>query len=318
MGDELLRVVADRLRRAVRPGDTLSRFGGDEFVVVLEGITSPDDATQVAERDPRGPHRAGGVQREPRGRSHDEHRDGPEPVVRFHDGRPHPRSRCRHVSGQAARPGRCGCRVRGGPRSQVRAVEAADPPDLETALLHAVERGEVVVHFQPVVSLVDQRIVGAEALVRWNHPQHGLLAPPQFIELAEGNGAILPIGRYVLEQACRLAKTWRERLGVTLWVGREPVVPSVPAAGTGGRGGRRAGGDRCRPVAGVPRDHREPGHVRRRADGDHLVHPPRISASVSPSTTSAPATPRSAIWRSSPSTSSRSTRASRATSTRTR
>ena len=78
--------------------------------------------------------------------------------------------------------------------------------DLDTALHHAVERGEVEVYYQPLVSLADRRIVGAEALVRWNHPEHGLLLPAQFIQLAEDNGTILAIGRTVLEQACRQAK----------------------------------------------------------------------------------------------------------------
>ena len=91
--------------------------------------------------------------------------------------------------------------------------------DLDTALHHVVERGEVEVHYQPLVSLADRRIVGAEALVRWNHPDHGMLLPTQFIQLAEDNGTILAIGRSVLEQACRQAKDWQEEFGVTLQIG---------------------------------------------------------------------------------------------------
>ena len=91
--------------------------------------------------------------------------------------------------------------------------------DLDTALHHAVERNEVEVYFQPLFSLVDQRIVGAEALVRWDHPEHGILSPAQFIELAEDNGTILPIGKAVLEEACLRAKSWHETFGVMLEVG---------------------------------------------------------------------------------------------------
>jgi EAL domain-containing protein (putative c-di-GMP-specific phosphodiesterase class I) len=91
--------------------------------------------------------------------------------------------------------------------------------DLDTALHHIVERGEVEVHYQPVVSLTDRRIVGAEALVRWAHPDHGILLPAHFIQLAEDNGTILPIGRSVLEQACRQAKAWEEKYGITLQIG---------------------------------------------------------------------------------------------------
>ncbi|MBV8463986.1 MAG: EAL domain-containing protein, partial [Acidimicrobiales bacterium] len=91
--------------------------------------------------------------------------------------------------------------------------------ELCTALHNITERGEVDIHYQPLVSLDDQRIVGAEALVRWNHPDHGILLPSQFIKVAEENGAILPIGRMVLERACRQAKSWHDELGLSLQIG---------------------------------------------------------------------------------------------------
>jgi len=91
--------------------------------------------------------------------------------------------------------------------------------DLDTALHHITERGEVEIHYQPLVSLDDRRIVGAEALVRWNHPDHGILMPAQFIKVAEDNGTILQIGRMVLEQACRQVKSWHEEFGVALQIG---------------------------------------------------------------------------------------------------
>ena len=78
---------------------------------------------------------------------------------------------------------------------------------------------EVEVYFQPVIALADEKIVGAEALVRWDHPEHGILTPAHFIGLAEDNGTILRIGRAVLEQACRHAKTWLDTMGVRLQVG---------------------------------------------------------------------------------------------------
>jgi EAL domain-containing protein (putative c-di-GMP-specific phosphodiesterase class I) len=82
-----------------------------------------------------------------------------------------------------------------------------------------VERDEIEVVYQPLVSLADRRIVGAEALVRWNHPDHGVLLPAQFIQLAEDNGTILPIGHAVLEQACLQARAWHETHGLRLQVG---------------------------------------------------------------------------------------------------
>ena len=214
VGDELLRVVADRLRRAVRPGDTLSRYGGDEFVILLEGVTSADDAGEVATavlealHDPvtlSGGHEVvatmsiGGALSES-GRSRDDLLHDAD-VAMY-------RAKERGRGGQFALFDVDGTEVRS------RALL-----NLDTALHHVVERGEVEVHYQPLVSLADRRIVGAETLVRWNHPDHGVLLPAQFIQLAEDNGTILPIGRLVLEQACRQAKTWHQEFGVTLQVG---------------------------------------------------------------------------------------------------
>ncbi len=213
VGDELLRVIGDRLRRAVRPGDTLARFGGDEFVILLEGVTT-HDASEVANavldalHDPitlsAGHEVVGtvsiGIAMSEHGKSRDD---------LLHDA---------DVAMYRAKE-----RGRGGQfalfdvdRMGVRSV---DRLDLDTALHHAVERGEVEVHYQPLVALADRRIVGAEALVRWNHPDHGTLLPAHFIKLAEHNGTILPIGRMVLEQACRQAQTWQKEFGSTLRVG---------------------------------------------------------------------------------------------------
>ena len=214
VGDELLRVIGDRLRRAVRPGDTLSRFGGDEFVVLLEGVAEPDEATEVATAILEALHdpvtlRAGhevvatvsiGIALSKAGTSRDD---------LLHDA---------DVAMYRAKE-----RGRGGTfaffdmgRMDMRALSRLD---LGTALHHAVDRGEVEVHYQPLVSLADRRIVGAEALVRWNHPEHGILLPAHFIKLAEDNGTILPIDGLVLEQACRQAQTWRQEFGATLQIG---------------------------------------------------------------------------------------------------
>ena len=214
VGDELLRVIGDRLRRAVRAGDTLSRFGGDEFVILLEGITSADDASLVADavlnalRDPitlSAGHEVVatmsiGVALSEHGKSRDELlRDADVAMYRVKE---------RGRGGQFAmtEADRSGARSEGW-------------LDLDTALHHITERGEVEIHYQPLVSLEDRRIVGAEALVRWNHPDHGILMPSQFIKVAEDNGTILPIGRMVLEQACGQVRSWHEEFGVALQIG---------------------------------------------------------------------------------------------------
>jgi diguanylate cyclase (GGDEF)-like protein/PAS domain S-box-containing protein len=214
VGDELLRVIGDRLRRAVRPGDTLSRFGGDEFVTLLEGVNSPDDAREIANRvqdalrDPirlSGGHEVVatmsiGVAMSEYGKSRDDLlHDADVAMYQAKD---------RGRGGQVA--------VFDVDRMGGRSVRRLD---LDTALHHVVERGEVEVHYQPLVSLTDHRIVGAEALVRWDHPDHGVLLPAQFLKLAEDNGTILPIGRLVLEMACLQAKAWKDVYGVALQVG---------------------------------------------------------------------------------------------------
>jgi diguanylate cyclase (GGDEF)-like protein/PAS domain S-box-containing protein len=214
LGDELLRVIADRLRRAVRPGDTLSRFGGDEFIVLLEGLTTAADASAVADavlevlRDPvilSGGHEVVatmsiGIALSEVGKSRDD---------LLHDA---------DVAMYRAKE-----RGRGGQYAMFdldrMGGRSSDRLDLDTALHHVVDRDEIEVYYQPLVSLADRRIVGAEALVRWVHPEHGILLPAQFIKLAEDNGTILPIGRLVLERACRQAKEWQDRLGLTLQVG---------------------------------------------------------------------------------------------------
>jgi diguanylate cyclase (GGDEF)-like protein/PAS domain S-box-containing protein len=214
VGDELLRVIGDRIRRAVRPGDTLSRFGGDEFVILLEGVTSPEDASEVADavlgslRDPivlSAGHEVVatvsiGVALSEYGKSRDDLLHDAD-VAMY-------RAKERGRGGQFA----VYDLDRMGGRSMGRL-------DLDTALHHVTERGEIEVAYQPLVSLTDRRIVGAEALVRWHHPDHGILLPAQFIQLAEDNGTILPIGRTVLEEACSQAKAWRDKFGVSLQIG---------------------------------------------------------------------------------------------------
>ena len=214
LGDELLRVIAERLRRAVRPGDTLSRFGGDEFVVLLEGVASPDEAGEVASaileslRDPI------------------TLRDGHEVVATVSIGialSQEDTSRDDLLQNADMAMYRAKERGRGGQftLSDIDrvVVSSLNPLDLDTALRHVVDRGEIEVHYQPLVSLSDRRIVGAEALVRWNHPEHGLLLPAHFVKLAEDNGTIVPIDGLVLEQACRQAQIWQQEFGVTLQVG---------------------------------------------------------------------------------------------------
>ncbi len=201
-GDELLVQVAGRLQGALRVGDTLARFGGDEFVVLLEDLGSEAEASLIVERllaslgqrfllEERElivTASAGVV-------IGDGTHLGPEECVREAD-----------VAMYRAKARGGGCYE----------VFRHDPDgggfprlDLEIDLRRALSEGQLELHYQPVVRTRGGAVVGVEALVRWRHPVRGIVSPAEFIPLAEETGLILPLGRFVLEEACRQVAAWR-------------------------------------------------------------------------------------------------------------
>ncbi len=200
-GDELLVAVASRLRRCLRPADTIARLGGDEFAILLEG-ENVDSASVVAERTVRAieePFRLGDRE------------------VTVHVSAGIELGDCRrHSAGDLLRNADVAMYVakgKGKARFEVfdssmhaAAVQRLEiRADLERALIN----GEFVVHYQPIVGLQESGIVGMEALIRWWHPQRGLVAPMDFIPIAEETGLIIPIGRWVIEEAAKQAKRWQ-------------------------------------------------------------------------------------------------------------
>jgi diguanylate cyclase (GGDEF)-like protein/PAS domain S-box-containing protein len=199
-GDELLMAAAPRLKQALRSTDTVARFGADEFAILLEEIADEHDAIEMAQR-------VAGMFTRPFVLAGTEHfvttsigialaagGERAEDLIRDADAAMHrakERGRARYELFDEGIRGRAISRLR-----------------VENDLRRALERDELTLDYQPQVSLGDHSIVGVEALLRWEHPVRGRIAPADFISVAEENGLIDPIGRWVLDRACRQAARW--------------------------------------------------------------------------------------------------------------
>ncbi|MFI5683485.1 putative bifunctional diguanylate cyclase/phosphodiesterase [Streptomyces sp. NPDC051636] len=206
-GDRLLVEVADRLQScATAPGEMVARLGGDEFVALTTGPGTEREVDELAERimnalvtpisiDGRDLLVRGsiGIVEGPAGER------TPAEVLRSAD--------ITMYRAKSAGGNRCEL---ADPEADARAITRHG---LTTALPTALDRGEFFIEYQPLVHLGDGSVRGAEALVRWLHPQHGVLGPDRFIPLAEHTGLIVPLGRWVLEESVRQAREWRERYG---------------------------------------------------------------------------------------------------------
>lgn len=203
VGDLLLKGIAQRLKEQVRDVDTVARLGGDEFIILLPGLHKPSDASTIANKLLAcfaAPFQAGehefftsasiGISLYPQ--------DGTDvaTLIRNADAAMY-RSKAKGRN-----------RVEAYTRDLT--AQASERIALEHELRRAVERNEMSLCFQPKLSLKTQKLVGAEALIRWSHPTFGEVPPEHFIHLAEENGTILQLGDWVLEQACRQMQAWKQ------------------------------------------------------------------------------------------------------------
>ena len=205
-GDQLLVAIGERLVRCMRTADTVARFGGDEFTILMEGVSEPADVTRATTRihdEIATPFTVEGQEIFTSASigvtiAHPDY-DAPEQIIRDAD------------------TAMYRAKAQGRGRSEMFDLEmraqAVARLQLENDLRRGVERNEFMLVYQPIVDLSTRAVVGFEALCRWHHPKRGLVSPLDFIPLAEDTGLIVPIGEYVLIEACRQAARWRAEPG---------------------------------------------------------------------------------------------------------
>jgi diguanylate cyclase (GGDEF)-like protein len=217
IGDQLLIAIARRVEGCLRPMDTVARLGGDEFAIMLDGLDDFNTAIHVAERvqhDLMQPFNLNG---------HEVYTTTSIGIALSTTGYDHPDNILRDADIAMYRAKDNG-KARYEMFDKVMHTRAVALLKLENDLRHAIERQEFRVHYQPIISLETDQIAGFEALVRWEHPERGLVSPGEFIPLSEETGLIMEIGQWVLQESCRQVRQWQVSL-------QRPLTLSVNLSG---------------------------------------------------------------------------------------
>lgn len=203
LGDILLKSVAQRLRNCLRNGDTVARWGGDEFTILLPQVSYLEEVKQVAQRILQALENPFEIE------GHELYVSASLGIALRNDNSPDAETLIQHADAAlyyAKDAGRNNYQF----YTTSLSVKTPELLTLEKSLRYALEREEFMVYYQPRVNIATGEITGMEALLRWQHPEMGLVAPNVFIPLAEESGLIVPIGEWVIRTACRQNKTWQE------------------------------------------------------------------------------------------------------------
>jgi diguanylate cyclase (GGDEF)-like protein/PAS domain S-box-containing protein len=204
-GDQLLIQVAKRLLECLRPGDVVARLGGDEFAILLERIKEVEDTTGIA-------HRINEELMKPFNlMGHLVYISASIGIALNSQNCQQPEDLLRNADTAMYRAKALG-KARYEVFDTTMHAQVQERLQLETALRIAIARGEFYLNYQPIISLAKNQSIGFEALVRWRHPEKGIISPVDFIPVAEETGLIIPLGQWILTEACRQMKAWQEAI----------------------------------------------------------------------------------------------------------
>jgi len=203
IGDQVLRSVSKRLVTCVRESDTVSRHGGDEFLILLSEVDRPEDAGLIAEKVVASiaePHLVAG---------HELMLTASVGIALYPEDGQDAQTLIMHADTAMYHAKNTGRNRVGFYRQDMETPELRRS-SIESELRSALDKQELELYYQPTIDLENGTIVGAEALMRWRHPERGVISPDQFIPTAEASGLIIPMGRWALREACRQAKAWQD------------------------------------------------------------------------------------------------------------